>query len=213
MTNKKEISMNHHHTDEEKTCSKWSVCLMVIAFTVSMAAPSLAADDWKAKARPLIEKAHAQMELALTEAEKALGPHRKGSAWVRTHMQRTVNILGGAKSPAYFDGFREPFKEKVGNPGDGTGLIHYLEQAEMILQDHQAPRGVQQALDFSLKHTLQAIEHANESVAGTGIRQTHSHAGTVAALLVAAHGKSDTGSPVTGTLTYAMSQVGIQDLK
>lgn len=101
-------------------------------------------------------------------------------------MQRVVNILGGAKSPAYFDGFRDPFQEKVGNPGDGVGLIHYLEEAEIALQDGQAPREVQQAVDFTLKHTLEAIEHANESVAGAGIRQTHSHAGTVAALLVAA---------------------------
>ncbi|GJL61607.1 MAG: hypothetical protein NPIRA04_02610 [Nitrospirales bacterium] len=201
------------HAGKERTGSKWGIGMMVVAFTLSLAGPSLATDDWKAKVKPLIEKAHTQMELALTEAEEALGPHRKGSAWVRTHMQRAVNILGGSKSPAYFEGFRDPFQEKVGNPGDGTGLIPYLEQAEIVLQDNQAPRKVQQAIDFALKHTLQAIEQANESVAGAGIRQTHTHAGTVAAMLVAAHGKNDTGSPVTGTLTYAMSQVGIQDLK
>ncbi len=133
---------------------------MVVAFALSLAGPSLATDDWKAKIKPLIEKTHTQMELALTEAEKALGPHRKGSAWVRTHMQRAVNILGGQQNPSYFAGFRDPFHEKVGNPGDGIGLIHHLEDAEMALEDQQAPKEVGQAVDFALQHTLQAIEYA-----------------------------------------------------
>ena len=110
----------------------------------------------------------------------------------------------------YFDKHEAPFFEKVGNPGDGHGALIYLEEARQALKDANAPVPVQEAIDRAVIHVSDAVDHARESVHGTGITQTHSHADKVAALLVAGHGKGDTDSPVTGTLAYAMKQVGLK---
>lgn len=74
--------MIHSNNYNYPSLPRLGAYLMVCTFLLSIAAPSFAADDWKTKVRPLLEKAHAQMELALSQTEEALGPHRKGSAWV-----------------------------------------------------------------------------------------------------------------------------------
>lgn len=131
-------------------------------------------------------------------------------------MQRVLNILGGKDSPEYSDSSEfsdklEPrFSEKVGNPGDGHGVLIYLEEASEALKASNAPVALQEALGYAITHASMAVEHAHESVHGTGIKQTHDHAAHVAALLVGAHGKGDTDSPVTGTLAYAMKQAGVK---
>jgi hypothetical protein len=170
----------------------------------------VSAEDAGEKAKASLQKAHDQLELAIEQAEKALGPHRKGSGWVRTHMQRVLNVLGGTTSPDYFDKQEAPFIEKVGNPGDGHGALMYLEEAREALKAANAPIAVQEAVDHAVTDVSDAIDHARESVHGTGLKQTHGHAAKVAALLVAAHGKGDTESPVTGTLAYAMKQMGLK---
>jgi hypothetical protein len=124
-------------------------------------------------------------------------------------MQRVLNVLGGTTSPDYFDKHEAPFFEKVGNPGDGYGALLYLEETRQTLKEANAPIAVQEAIDRAITHLSDAIDHARESVHGTGVKQTHGHADKVAALLVAAHGKGDTDSPVTGALAYAMKQMGL----
>lgn len=170
-------------------------------------------------ARASLQKAHDQVELAIDQAEKALGPYRKGSGWVRVHMQRALNILGGKDSPEYADSseytdkFEPRFTEKIGNPGDGHGVLMYLEDASEALKAGNAPAAVQEAVGYAIAHASMAVAHAHESVHGTGIKQTHEHAAYVAALLVGAHGKGDTDSPATGTLAYAMKQAGLKIVK
>jgi hypothetical protein len=171
------------------------------------------------QAKASLQRAHDQVELALDQAEKALGPYRKGSGWVRVHMQRALNILGGKDSPEYADSseytdkFEPRFTEKIGNPGDGHGVLMYLEDASEALRAGNAPAAVQEAVGYAITHASMAVVHAHESVHGTGIKQTHDHAAHVAALLVGAHGKGDTDSPATGTLAYAMKQAGLKTSK
>lgn len=191
-----------------------TLAVLVLGWMVSPVVVS--AEDVNEKARASLQKAHDQLELAIDQAEKALGPHRKGSGWVRVHMQRVLNILGGADSPEYTDSseysdkFEPRFSEKVGNPGDGHGVLIYLEDANDALKAANAPAAVQEAVGYAITHASMAVQHAHESVHGTGIKQTHEHASHVAALLVGAHGKGDTDSPATGTLTYAMKQAGLK---
>lgn len=174
------------------------------------------AESINEKAKVSLQKAHDQLELAIDQSEKALGPYRKGSGWVRAHMQRVLNILGGKDSPEYADSSEysdklEPrFSEKVGNPGDGHGVLIYLEEASEALKGTNAPAAVQEAVGYAITHATMVVIHAHESVHGTGIKQTHEHAAHVAALLVGTHGKGDTDSPATGTLIYAMKQAGLK---
>lgn len=183
--------------------------LVVLALGWVVTPVVAAAEDVGEKAKASLQKAHDQLELAIEQTEIALGPHRKGSGWVRTYMQRTLNVLGGAMSPDYFDRHEAPFFEKVGNPGDGHGALMYLEEARQALKDANAPVSLQEAIDRAVTHLSDAVDYARESVHGTGLKQTHGHADKVAALLVAAHGKGDTDSPVTGTLAYAMKHAGL----
>lgn len=191
-----------------------TMAMCVLGWMVSPVIVSAEGINEKAKAS--LQKAHDQLELAIDQAENAIGPHRKGSGWVRVHIQRVLNILGGKDSPEYTDSSEysdklEPrFSEKVGNPGDGHGVLLYLEEAGEALKAGNAPAAVQEAVGYAITHASMAVEHAHESVHGTGIKQTHDHAAHVAALLVGAHGKGDTDSPVTGTLAYAMRQAGLK---
>jgi hypothetical protein len=185
-----------------------ALAMFVLACVMSPLVVS--AEDAGEKAKANLQKAHDQLELAIEQAEKALWPHRKGSGWVRTHMQRVLNVLGGATSPDYFEKHLPPFTEKVGNPGDGHGALMYLEEAREALKEANAPIAVQEAVEHAVNDISDAVDHARESVHGTGLKQTHGHAAKVAALLVAAHGKGDADSPVTGTLAYAMKQVGLK---
>ena len=185
-----------------------ALVMLGLAWAVSPVVVS--AEDTTDKAKVSLQKAHDQLELAIDQTEKALGPHRKGSGWVRAHMQRVLNVLGGAQSPDYFDQFQPPATEKIGNPGDGHGALMYLEEAQEALKAGNAPAAVQEAVNHAITHASAAVESASESVHGTGIKQTHESAAKVAALLVAAHGKGDADSPVTGTLAYAMKQVGLK---
>lgn len=191
-----------------------TLAMLMLGWMVSPVVVS--AEDVNEKAKASLQKAHDQLELAIDQAEKALGPHRKGSGWVRVHMQRVLNILGGADSPEYTDSseysdkFEPRFSEKVGNPGDGHGVLIYLEDANDALEAGNAPAAVQEAVGYAITHASMAVQHAHESVHGTGIKQTHEHAAHVAALLVGAHGKGDTDSPATGTLAYAMKQAGLK---
>lgn len=187
--------------------------LVMLALWWAVSPLMVSAEDAGEKAKASLQKAHDQLELAIDQAEKALGPHRKGSGWVRTHMQRVLNVLGGTASPDYFDKHEAPFLEKVGNPGDGHGALMYLEEAREALKEANAPVAVQEAVDHAVTHVSDAVDHARESVHGTGLKQTHGHAAKVAGLLVAAHGKGDADSPVTGTLAYAMKQMGLKMAK
>ncbi|MDP3091343.1 MAG: hypothetical protein Q8N04_11730 [Nitrospira sp.] len=184
--------------------------LAMLAFGWMVSPVVVSAEDANEQAKASLQKAHDQLELAIEQTEKALGPHRKGSGWVRAHMQRVLNVLGGAQSPDYFDHFQPPATEKIGNPGDGHGALMYLEEAQEALKAGNAPAAVQEAVNHAITHVSAAVEYAHESVHGTGIKQTHESAAKVAALLVAAHGKGDADSPVTGTLAYAMKQVGLK---
>jgi hypothetical protein len=183
----------------------------------AMANPVVAsAESINERARASLLKAHDQVELAIDQAEKALAPNPKGSGSVRVYMQRALNILGGKDSSEYADSseygnkFEPRFSEKIGNPGDGHGVLMYLEDASEALKAGNAPAAVQEAIGYAITHASMAVAHAHESVHGTGIKQTHEHAAHVAALLVGAHGKGDTDSPATGTLAYAIKQAGLK---
>lgn len=184
--------------------------VLMLALGGMMGQGVASADDAAEKAKASLQKAHDQLELAIHQAEEALGPHRKGSGWVRAHMQRALNVLGGTESPDYVDKFQPPFTEKIGNPGDGHGALMYLEEAQEALKSGNTPAATREAVDYAITHASAAVEYAHDSVQGTGIKQTHEQAVRVAALLVAAHGKGDADSPVTGTLAYAMKQLGLK---
>jgi len=196
--------------DRMRSNRMMGVWAMLLALGLAGSPLAVLAEDAGENAKASLQKAHDQLELAIEQTEMALGPHRKGSGWVRTYMQRALNVLGGTTSPDYFDKHEAPFFEKVGNPGDGHGALTYLEEARQALKEANAPVPVQEAIDHAVSHVSDAIDHARESVHGTGLKQTHGHAAKVAALLVAAHGKGDTDSPVTGTLAYAMKQMGLK---
>ncbi|MGH7256565.1 MAG: hypothetical protein ACREI3_12410 [Nitrospirales bacterium] len=153
--------------------------------------------------RHTVELALGQLSLAIESAERALSPERSGSRWTRHHMQRVLNILQGAGGP--------DFLEEVDHPGDGHGVMPYLQEAHRRLIEDDGPSPdlpkIFEAIDHGLAYVQAAGEHAKRSVGATGVDDVNEFARLATGLLVAARGVSHAEVPVTGTLTYAMTML------
>ncbi len=162
-----------------------------ILFTVVGGAASATGDESLSKARR-------ELAIAVERAEQSLAAHQPGSGHTKQHMQQVLNVLEG-ENGTYFNG-------KVGNPGDGVGVMQYMEKAERAAQQTAVSPDVRQAIHHSKTFTEEAARHARRSVEGTSVEETHRHAALAAGLLQAALGRERSRSPVTGTLTYALAK-------
>lgn len=86
-------------------------------------APARSAEPEKgpSSAHELLMKAHGQLEIAIHYAELAVAPHQPGTGWHQAHTQRAINAIVGAGNL--------DFNKDVENPGDGHGVIKYLQEA------------------------------------------------------------------------------------
>ncbi len=103
------------------------------------------------------------------------------------------------------------FSKDVENPGDGHGVIKYLQEAH----DHMKgcrPVTTCDSIESSLEYLRAAILHGQESLkVGNRAGLSQQQARMFGALLRAAHGTRETESPVIGALAYALrgaEQVG-----
>lgn len=149
-----------------------------------------------ASTHELLMKAHDQLDIALHYAELAVAPHQPGKGWHRAHVQRAINIVVGVGSP--------DFDKEVENPGDGHGVIKYLQEAHDAMKGC-TPVNTCDAIESSLEYLRAAIEHGKKSIelgrmAGMMLQQAR----MFGALLRAAHGTRETESPTVGAMTYAI---------
>lgn len=149
-----------------------------------------------ASTHDLLMKAHEQLEIAKHYAELAVSPHQPGVGWHKAHTQRAINIVVGSGSP--------DFNKEVENPGDGHGVMKYLQEAHETMKGC-SPVNTCDAIESSLEYLRAAVEHGKQSIgisrmSGMELRQAR----IFAALLGAAHGTRDTGSPTLGALDYAI---------
>jgi hypothetical protein len=151
-----------------------------------------------AEVGPTLQQAQSQLAIAIQQAEVSLQPHQPGSGHTKQHMQQMLNVIQGRSG--------KDFNAKVENPGDGKGLTIYLESAQETLKGQHAPSDVQQALAQTMTLVQEAIHHAKRSVQGSNVQETHTHAGLAAGLLVAAAGREESDSPITGCLGYVMNK-------
>jgi hypothetical protein len=159
--------------------------------------PAQAAEEkGPAAGRDLLMKAHEQLEIALHYSELAVAPHQPGHQWHRSHVKRAINILVGEGNP--------DFSKDVENPGDGHGVIKYLQEAQGFLKGC-GPVMTCDAIESTLEYIRAAIDHGKQSTdverrPGLVLHQAR----MFGALLRVAHGTRDTESPTTGALEYAM---------
>jgi hypothetical protein len=144
----------------------------------------------------LLMKAHDQLEIALHYAELAVAPHQPGVGWHKAHTQRAINVVVGAGNP--------DFNKEVENPGDGHGVMKYLQEAHDAMKGCR-PVNTCDAIESSLEYLRAAVEHGKQSVgmsrmSGMEARQAR----MFGALLRAAHGTRDTESATMGALAYAI---------
>ncbi|MHB8482666.1 MAG: hypothetical protein ACYDBV_08045 [Nitrospiria bacterium] len=164
-------------------------------FIALMANNSMAAEGGQAGKKEAVnenlQKAIDQLEIAIKQADLSLGPHQPGSGWTKKHMQSLINVIEGKEGL--------DFRENMENPGDGTGVIHYLNNSKIPSNP---------IMDETLSHALtfihEAIHHARESVTAKTIDETHEHALMAAGMLIAALGNRQMDSPVTGGIHYAL---------
>lgn len=95
-----------------------------------------------ASTHELLMKAHDQLEIALHYADLAVAPYQPGVGWHKAHTQRAINVIVGPGNP--------DFNKEVDNPGDGHGVMKYLQEA------HEAMKGC------SPVNTCDAIESSLE---------------------------------------------------
>lgn len=149
-------------------------------------------------ARMALQKANAELQIALQAAEKSLGPHTPGSGWTKNHMQIVLNVVEGKEGP--------DFSDEAQTPGNGQGVLRHLEEAQAALKGASSPSaaGLLEAIHYTRADLNEAIVQAKASLKGNSMTEIHARAGLAAGLLVAARGVPDTSSPVTGALTYAL---------
>ena len=173
------------------------IWLLLVSFCLSAGgAPVAQAADPQATPVASLVKAKEQLRIALKHAELSLGPH-KGSDWTRIHMQHVLNILEGKDGTDY--------QKKVEDPGDGYGVVRYLKDANVsVTPDGEAAQGI----EFTFAYLEEAVEHANHALRAATMKAIHHNAGLVAGMLSAALGRADSDSPVTGTLAFALNDLG-----
>ncbi|RPH77474.1 MAG: hypothetical protein EHM80_12435 [Nitrospiraceae bacterium] len=141
-------------------------------------------------------KAHEQLEIAIHYAELAVAPHQPGVGWHKAHTQRAINVVVGAGNP--------DFNKDVENPGDGHGVMKYLQDAHDAMKGC-TPINTCDAIESSLEYLRAAVEHGKQSIemsrmSGMERRQAR----MFGALLRAAHGTRDTESATMGAMAYAI---------
>lgn len=144
----------------------------------------------------LLMKAHEQLGIAIHYAELAVAPHQPGMGWHRAQTQRAINVVVGSSNP--------DFNKDVENPGDGHGVMKYLQEAHDAMKGC-TPINTCDAIESSLEYLRAAIQHGQQSLkegnrAGLSQRQTR----IAGALLRAALGTRETESPTVGAMTYAI---------
>lgn len=177
-----------------------AIALAVLTMALPFIGPNPAQSEEPAKGpaagRDLLMKAHEQLEIALHYSELAVAPHQPGHQWHRSHVKRAINILVGEGNP--------DFNKDVENPGDGHGVIKYLQEAQGFLKGC-GPVMTCDAIESTLEYIRAAIDHGKLSTdverrPGLVLQQAR----MFGVLLRAAHGTRDTESPTTGALDYAM---------
>lgn len=144
----------------------------------------------------LLMKAHEQLGIAIHYAELAVAPHQPGMGWHRAQTQRAINVVVGSSNP--------DFNKDVENPGDGHGVMKYLQEAHDAMKGC-TPVNTCDAIESSLEYLRAAIQHGQQSLkegnrAGLSQRQAR----IAGALLRAALGTRETESPTMGAMTYAI---------
>lgn len=96
------------------------------------------------------------------------------------------------------------FNKDVENPGDGHGVIKYLQQAHDAMKGC-TPTNTCDAIESSLEYLRAAIQHGQESLkVGNRAGLSQQQARMLGALLRAALGTRETESPTMGAMTYAI---------
>ncbi len=144
----------------------------------------------------LLMKAHEQLGIAIHYAELAVAPHQPGMGWHRAQTQRAINVVVGSSNP--------DFNKEVENPGDGHGVMKYLQEAHDAMKGC-TPVNTCDAIESSLEYLRAAIQHGQQSLkegnrAGLSQRQAR----IAGVLLRAALGTRETESPSMGAMTYAI---------
>lgn len=177
-----------------------AIAFVVLAMASSFIGPNPAQSQEHAKGpastHELLMKAHDQLEIALHYADLAVAPHQPGVGWHKAHTQRAINIVVGSGNP--------DFDKEVENPGDGHGVMKYLQEAHEAMKGC-SPTNTCDAIESSLEYLRAAVEHGKQAIgmsrmAGMELRQAR----MFGALLRAAHGTHDTRSATVGALEYAI---------
>ena len=175
-----------------------ALVVMLMPLVVTGPIPVWSTEQIEAVSSPqeLLMKAHGQLVIALHYAELAVAPHQPGVGWHKANTQRAINVVLGADN--------QDFSKEVENPGDGHGVMKYLQEAHDALKGCR-PITTCEAIESSLDYLRAAVEHGKKSIgmsrmAGMELREAR----MFGALLRAAHGTRDTESPVVGALDYAM---------
>jgi len=170
-----------------------STLSLVIAPPTALSAE---ADKGASSTHELLMKAHEQLGIAIHYAELAVAPHQPGMGWHRAQTQRAINVVVGSSNP--------DFNKDVENPGDGHGVMKYLQEAHDAMKGC-TPANTCDAIESSLEYLRAAIQHGQQSLkegnrAGLSQRQAR----IAGALLRAALGTRETESPTVGAMTYAI---------
>lgn len=182
-----------------KTKTMAIVAVMAAATLSSVITPGVARSaepDKAASAHELLMKAHEQLGIAIHYAELAVGPHQPGMGWHRAHTQRAINVVVGTGNP--------DFNKDVENPGDGRGVMKYLQEAHDAMKGC-TPVNTCDAIESSLEYLRAAVEHGKKSIElGRMAGMSQAQARMSGALLRAALGTRETESPTMGAMTYAI---------
>ncbi len=191
------MSMMKHLPTKTRTLA--IVAVMAAATLSSVITPGAARSaepDKAASAHELLMKAHEQLGIAIHYAELAVGPHQPGMGWHRAHTQRAINVVVGAGNP--------DFSKDVENPGDGHGVMKYLQEAHDAMKGC-TPVNTCDAIESSLEYLRAAVEHGKKSIElGRMAGMSQAQARMSGALLRAALGTRETESPTMGAMTYAI---------
>jgi hypothetical protein len=185
----------------EAKANAMAVILFMMVSFVFLGMGTAAAQGEKVEKGPastheLLMKANDQLTVALHYAELAVSPHQPGMGWHAAQTQRAINILVGTESP--------DFNKEVENPGDGHGVMKYLQEAHDAMKGCR-PVNTCNAIESALEYLRAALEHGKKSIEWTrmaGMEQRHAR--MFGALLRAVEGTRDTESAALGALGYAI---------
>jgi hypothetical protein len=183
-----------------KTNAMAAIVVMAATFLLlgagTVAAQSEKMEKGPASTHELLMKANNELAIALHYAELAVAPHQPGVGWHKAQTQRALNVLVGAGSP--------DFNKEVENPGDGQGVMQYLQKAHDTMKGCR-PVNTCDAIESALEYLRAAIEHGKKSIElsrMSGMEQRHAR--MLGALLRATQGTRDTESATVGALGYAL---------